>query len=120
MPGLAQCLECSSNDSGALGRRSAAGKRENAVFVVEFPVRYAAEDLGDGGQDVAEGVGMVCYAEFVVGGYAGDVEVGVDLVVREARWVSVDIVEKLGTRIKYPSTALIRSRFVRDIVDVVV
>ena len=44
----------------------------------------AAEDFGDGRQYVAEGVGVVCDAEFVVGGYAGGVEVGVDLVVGEA------------------------------------
>ena len=42
------------------------------------------EDFGDGRQYITEGIFVGGYAELVVGGYAGDVEVGVDLVVGEA------------------------------------
>lgn len=44
----------------------------------------AAEDFGDGGKNISEGIIVAGNAEFVVGGYAGGVEVGVDVVVGEA------------------------------------
>ena len=103
-------------NSGGTGRGVGAfGQREDARVVVDAPVGDAAEDFGDGGEHVAEGIVVVLYAQLVVGRYAGRIEIWIYLIVREAM-AGVRASGLMGMNETCPSQSLINSRLERDIV----